>query len=288
MFAQLVKAQMAACVTILRELSEGALPGVAGQGMAETSEARPDGTTRILAGWQPGMEIFGWPGEKLTGFSPSIPNPGFFEHAMFILTIVAVNLDLPLAILLLDPSKTNFSGWRGAMDQARQRFTEIQRWFSASFHAPIYRWKVRQWMAADPALARAAAQLGTLGKSIFGHRWQAAGWPYIQPEIEAAADAQQEACLFASRRRLAANRGWDYDDLVREIIEDRVQIIVGAHKAAVQLNAEHGLELTWRDIAQWPLPQGMQVAANPSPIAPDDQLPPGNSRGPNPEAPPND
>jgi capsid protein len=119
-FAQLVKAQMAACVTLLRELSENSQVGIPGADLETTTEQRPTGTSRMLAGWQPGMEVFGWPGEKLSGFSPNVPNAEFFQHAMLILTIVAVNLDLPLAVLLLDPSKTNFSGWRGAMDQARE------------------------------------------------------------------------------------------------------------------------------------------------------------------------
>jgi len=37
------------------------------------------------------------------------------------LGILAVNLDLPLCVFLLDASETNYSGFRGAIDQARQR-----------------------------------------------------------------------------------------------------------------------------------------------------------------------
>lgn len=261
-FAQLVKAQMAACVTLFREMAADSQAGYTGQGLETTAETRPDGTTRTLAGWQPGLEVFGWPGEKLIGFSPNVPNAEFFQHAMLILTIVAVNLDLPLAVLLLDPSKTNFSGWRGAMDQARQRFTELQRWFSASFHTPVYRWKVRQWMADDAALRASAKRSGI---DVFGHRWQAQGWPYIEPVNDAMGDVVQERNLLNSHRRLAAARGIDFEDLIEEIIADRVRIITKAHEAAKQLNAANGLVLTWRDLAQWPMPEGVQIAVGNQP-----------------------
>ena len=262
MFAQLVKAQMAACVTLFRELATESQSGLPGQGMEETTETRPNGTTRTLAGWQPGLEVFGWPGEKLIGFSPNVPNAEFFQHAMLILTIVAVNLDLPLAVLLLDPSKTNFSGWRGAMDQARQRFTDMQRWFGSSFHTPIYRWKVRQWMAKDAALRAAAKRTGI---DIFGHRWQAQGWPYIEPVNDAMGDVVQERNLLNSHRRLAAARGINWEDLLNEIIADRVRIITKADDAAKLLAKERGLDVTWRDLAQWPMPEGVQIAVGNQP-----------------------
>ena len=52
---------------------------------------------------------------------------------------------LPLCVFLLDASETNYSGFRGAIDQARQRWREVQSWMMTSFHGPVYEWKVRQW-----------------------------------------------------------------------------------------------------------------------------------------------
>src|SRR5690606_1028361 len=102
--------------------------------------------------YAPGIEYTGAPGEKLTGFSPNIPNAEFFEHARLILTFVAINLDMPLQMLLLDATATNFSGWRGAFDQAKIGFRQIQSWLLKRFYAPVYEWKLRQWIAEDPAI----------------------------------------------------------------------------------------------------------------------------------------
>lgn len=275
MFATLVKAQMGACITILRELEKGVTqPAALGEGGADiTVETRPSGTSRQLVGWQPGTELFGYPGEKLSGFSPNVPNAEFFDHAKLILSIVAVNLDLPLAVLLLDPSQTNFSGWRGAMDQARQRFQEIQRWMIESFHCQVYRWKVRQWAREDESGAiRRAIEKAVADKSHnpnkvdpFGHVWHAQEWPYIEPTQDALGDVIQERNLLISPRRRAARRGMDFDELNAEIMEDRKKIILTAHKTAEEINGETGLALTWTDIAHWPMPEGVQIAVGAQP-----------------------
>ena len=72
-----------------------------------------------------------------------------------LLGILAVNLDLPLCVFLLDASETNYSGFRARFDQARQRWREIQSWMMGSFHGPVYEWKVRQWAVTDSALRKA-------------------------------------------------------------------------------------------------------------------------------------
>lgn len=267
-FATLVKAQMSACVTIFRELSSGqhVPPVLGGSDLPTTTDTRPDGTTRQLAGWQPGMELFGFPGETLKGFSPNVPNAEFFEHMKLILSIVAVNLDLPLAVLMLDPSETNFSGWRGAMDQARQRFQDIQSWLISGFHSPVYRWKVRQWAAESPAIRKAIEasarnrKIGTDGVDAFGHVWHAQEWPYIEPTNDAMGDVIQERNLLISRRRRAARKGMDLDELDTEIVEDRVSLIAKGHEAAQKLNGKYQLDLTWKDIVHWPMPEGVTVA----------------------------
>ena len=278
MFATLVKSQMNACVTILREMAatNNALPPAVGNdGVPTTTDQRPDGTTRLLAGWQPGMEIFGFPGEQLKGFAPNVPNAEFFTFSMLILSIIAVNLDLPVAVFLLDPSNTNFSGWRGAIDQARQRFQELQRFLIDTLHTPVIEWKIRQWAAEDPqilaAVRRYLSRQRVYGDSSatvnpFAHEWHAEEWPYIEPISDATADVIQERNLLTSPRRRAARRGMQFSDIVDETMEDRAYVIRTAAATAAQLNAEiPGANLTWRDLAQFGPPDGVNisVAANP-------------------------
>lgn len=276
MFAQLVKAQMAAAIALFREMAPTAMPvNLGGEGLQTTSETRPDGTTRTLANWQPGLEVFGWPGEQLKGFSPAIPNAEFFEHALLILRIVAVNLDLPIEVFLLDCSRTNFAGFRGALDQARARMMDIQRWLIRGFHTPVYQWKVRQWAADDPALRRTIQEqtgktLGADSVDAFGHVWHVTGWPYLEPTQDANGDLIQERNMLISPRRRAARRGFDFQELTTECVDDRAFVIDLAQRKADALNAKHKaaegwVPLTWRDIAQHPMPEGVQIAAGGQP-----------------------
>jgi capsid protein len=167
-FANLVAAKIQSCYTILREMDAGApvLPFAGGGDHSETTETRPDGETRTLTDIAPGFEIYGYKGEKLRGFVPTLPGLQFFEHSQMLLGILAVNLDLPLCVFLLDASETNYSGFRGAIDQARQRWREIQSWMMGSFHGPVYEWKVRQWAVTDSALRKAVERADELRASL--------------------------------------------------------------------------------------------------------------------------
>jgi len=125
---KLVQQQVVSCFAIFRERS---IDNDSEEDVATgelSTEQLADGTSRTLEGIAPGMELTGRPGEKLQGFSPNVPNAEFFQHVRLILTLVGVNLGLPLCIVMLDGSETNFSGWRGALDQAKMGFRHNQRW----------------------------------------------------------------------------------------------------------------------------------------------------------------
>ena len=111
-FANLVAAKIQSCYTILREMDTGAptLPFAGGGDHSETTETRPDGETRTLTDIAPGFEIYGYKGEKLRGFVPTLPGLQFFEHSQMLLGILAVNLDLPLCVFLLDASERLAAG----------------------------------------------------------------------------------------------------------------------------------------------------------------------------------
>ncbi len=269
-FAQLVKAQMAASAVLTHQYESGTDPPVVSSGGQDTrTEQRPSGETRELAGWAPAMEMFGFPGETLQWHSPNVPNQEFFQHATLILSIIAVNLDLPVQVLMLDATNTNFSGWRGSIDQARQRWLDIQRWLIRSLHTPVYRWKVRQWAGADPVMRKTLEEQEKTrrwrgGVDIFGHVWHAAGWPYIQPVEDATGDLIQMRNHLTAPRRLTARRGIEYATHLQECHEDYEIRINSAQDTADRLNARNKsrggwIPITWRDVDQPPMPEGINV-----------------------------
>lgn len=275
-FATLVKQQVAAVYAIIHEIPDNGdgtskIPALNNDPKSAAgtryTEDQEDGTSRTVEGQSPGMRVRGRPGEKITGFAPNIPSPQFFEHAHMVLQFVAVNLDLPLQVFLLDPTKTNFSGWRGSIDQARIRFRRIQRWLIGQFHTPVYKWRVRRRLHGDAVMRRLyEKKSGKYEKAIFGHKWNPPTWKYIEPLKDAQADELRKNANLAPARTIASEKGEDHDDLVKECVDDRFQLFDYAMAKAKELNNKHGFTgdrekqgATWRDMANTAPPTGVKV-----------------------------
>lgn len=258
-FAKLVQQQAASCYAILHEYSsQPALPNLKGYGET-TTEQTATGDTRTIDGIGPGMEYFGQQGEKLTGFSPNIPNSEYFQQVRLILQILGVNFGLPLCLVLMDGSETNFSGWRGAVDEARKGFVADQQNLVRRLHRPAYEWWLSREMDEDAALQRAAQQARI---NIYAHNWNLPTWSYIEPVADAEGDAVQLRNALTSPRRLHAARGNDWEELSEEIVDDNLYAITNASAKAAEFNAANPTAppITWRDLIALPMPEGQTLA----------------------------
>jgi lambda family phage portal protein len=253
-FAVLVKQQFAACLMAFLERTESFASD------PRTGERRlenlVDGTTATVEGIAPGMFLRGAKGEKLSMLSPNIPANEYFQHMEFLLNIIGINLGLPLLLVLMNSSHTNFSGYRAEFDQAKIGFRNNQARRVNRFYRPVYQWKVRQWLTEDPALRSSAKRSGI---SIFGHRWNLPGWPYIQPLHDAQADVLRMNNLLASPTQIHAEDGGDFRSSVKESIRDNGLAIELAITEAQRLEKATGEKVNWRDVLNRDLPRGGQI-----------------------------
>lgn len=273
-FAMLIKEQAAACVTILREreAATAAMPmgGAATFGPEETVVNR-DGSTTTVHEMRPGLEIEGRPGEKLSINAPNLPGDGFLKHSVQVLTFIAVNLDIPVQVLLLDPTQSNFSSWRGAMDIAQHSFVAIREWMITQFYTPVYEWWLRGEIAENPEFARLYDELG---EDIFWHQWTPPLDPYIEPLKDATADELIVRAHLNSLRNVVGQRGLDLDDVIEDSVNDELKLKMKCAWAARTANLEYPeAQFTWRDFyylgaQQGSLPAPPQSADSPDP--PDD------------------
>ena len=259
-FAKLVQQQITSCFAIFRKLAAGVpdLPSADGAYGESSTETTTSGT-RQLEGISPGMEITGRPGEDLTGFSPSVPNSEYFQQVKLILQIIGVNFGLPLCLVLMDGSETNFSGWRGAVDEARKGFTADQMNLVRRLHKPAYEWWLHRELMMEPSLRKWEGK----GKiNIFGHKWNLPTWSYIEPVADSEGDASQIRNGQTSPRRMHAARGKDHETIVDETVEDNAYAITQAQKQAEKINAEFPAAppLSWRDLVPMPMPEGQTIA----------------------------
>ncbi len=196
-----------------------------------------------------GSVIDSLPGETVTMASVNTPGNPFFQHYKTLLTFVGVNLGMPLVMALMDASETNFSGYRGAVDQARMGFRKNQTRLIRLWHKPWTRFQLRHWALGAPAgdPLRTILQTGRLrnGKRVrlFGGRWCAPGWPYIEPTKDAAADLLRRANSLESPRAIAKERGREIEAIFRETVEDNeagYELAIPAAQRLIELAGGHG------------------------------------------------
>lgn len=263
-FARLVQQQIVSCVAFISEFMNSENPTPPGRlnigGLSDEVDAA--GNRRYVTRMQPGVHIQPRIGEKITGFTPAVPNPEYFPHVKMILTLIGINLGIPLVMLLLDASETNFSGWRGAVDQARMGFRSNQRTMRGRFHSPVYRWRVNRAIATDRGIRRRAA---AIGRAIYSHKWHFPKYPYVNPLQDAAADLLRARTGMNSLRQIGAERGEDEDDTAREVVEDNANRIRLAIAAAEGINRDFpNAGVSWRDLNALPLGDSvtLNISAN--------------------------
>lgn len=252
--AKLVQQQVASCFVFLRkkEASNTGIPGTPIDPGQTRVDTQADGTSRLTNVVGPGSELIAGENETITGWSPNIPGQGWLDQAAMVLSIISVNLDLPPMVFSLDPS-SNFSGHRGAMEQARIGFRALQRMLIKRFYERWYRQQVRHEIETNDRIAR---KFASIGDQIFAHKWNPPAWPYLQPMEEAQARSFRRAQFLATPSEIAAEESRDFETVVDASIKDNVHMLEAAATAATQLQAKFpDQKFTWQQVLQ-PLPSG--------------------------------
>lgn len=253
LFADLVKKQASSCIAILRQIARDAVPhGMPGT-LGETEVVTAgDNAQRLIERLYPGMEVVGKPGETISMFTPNIQTSESHQFTMFMLMVLAVNIGLPLSVMLLDPSNTNFSGWRGALDQARLGYRRMINDYIQQFHVNVWRWRVRVNLAREDKVGERLRELAQQdGVNLFGHRWNAKSYGYIEPLKDATANRLRIESLQTSPRRLHAELAQNWFEVIDETVEDNKYAIAKAVKAMQELQEEFPVvldSLHWREL----------------------------------------
>ncbi len=260
-FATVVKAQNAATLAGFFEQDVATTGASTVRLAARDATAQATGAGAVATGYTEsiryGSNVTLPPGIKYKGHTTAIPNQEHFEHVRTVIRQMGAGLNMPLEMVLLDASQTNFSGWRGAMDQARMSFRRIQGSFMAQFHTPVHRMNVRRWGVEMGAVARRKMRDGTL----FEHRWQPPSWPYVNPIDDAKAAHLMVTTGQDSPRGIVAKRGGAFDDVLEETIADRSKALRQAIAESQAIQRETGVSIDPVIILGWDLPSGSAKVA---------------------------
>lgn len=270
-FAKLFQQQHVSNYTLVRERSLGFnYPDGYVEPISYEEDPCAPGNFRAVVNSSVGLMYTTLPGEKLSAISGNVPNPTFFDHAKQLQQLIAINMDVPLILLLYDASETNFSGWRGAMEQAKLAFQDFQAWFAGVFHDEVLKWKIRQWSDprspfADPFLTRFRLR----GVDVFRHGWVFPSWPYVEPLKDATANLVDLANGMTSPRRVQAKSGRDWDVVHREGTDDRFDSIVYGKQRAQEINRlyppmDQMDRVYWWQLSPLPMPERVNVSVSQS------------------------
>lgn len=189
------------------------------------------------------------PNEKIAGIDHNIPGKNFSESLRMFLRLLGLPLGLPLELILLDWTKSNYSQSRAVLQQAFQGFTAWQEKMETFFYTPVFNWKLRQWQTQK-----------LIGKREIKFEWIKATWPWIDQLKEAQAYSTQVERGFITHGQVCKSLNTDRS----EVVTRREAEVRDAIERVKKIEAETGVKVPWQIFAGLKPPTDKKMLAKPA------------------------
>lgn len=212
MEAEIVAARVAACFTAFitkadpEQGFQGSPTNVVGQRIEEL---------------EPGMVAHLGVGESVTFGDPKRPSGTFEPFVLAVLRSIGASLGLPLELVLKDFSRTNYSGARAAILEARRFFKSDQTTLASQLCQPCWEWVLEEaWLRED---VPAVDLFGEQREDWMRVSWIAPGWGWVDPvkEVESSKLAIEAGLSTLADECGAQGRDWEDVMVQRKREEDR-------------------------------------------------------------------
>lgn len=228
---------------------------------ADRSAADTDGndTTTRVTELDYAVIFHGQPGEEVKGVEHNIPGKNFPESIRMFLRLLGLPLGLPLEIILLDWTKSNYSQSRAVLEQAYETFIAYQDILEAQFFRPLLQWKLSQWLGDEKIGKRAAKELtdGLAGDDTPVTEWIRPTFPWLDQLKEAQAQAAKLDRTLTTHAHVLKSLKLDRED----VLTTRQQEISEAIEMAGSLGDKYGVAVPWEIFA------GLAAAPTPAPAS---------------------
>ncbi len=114
-----------------------------------------------------------------------------------------------------DYAESTYSSARQAILEERRGYRKLQMFLNRHFNE----WVWDNWLE----FAEMSRLLGGIGTDV-PVNWQNPGWPWIDPQKDAKGAQTELELKITNRRRLAAERGLDWDDEIEQLAEEEERI----------------------------------------------------------------
>lgn len=188
------------------------------------------------------------PGESIAGINRNIPGADFEPSMLLFLRVLGLPLGLPLEIVLLDWTKSNYSQSRAVLQQAFENFCYWQNLLKSKSMSRIYRRKLAEWIKAG--------KLEPVDR-MEAHEWVAPSFPWLDELKEIQAQERKislgmmshaEGCKLMQRDR-------------EEVVRARVEEITDAINKAKEVEKATGVLPPWQILCGLPLESYLAIRA---------------------------
>jgi len=191
----------------------------------------------------------GDPGDEIKGIERNIPGMNFSESLRMFLRLLGLPMGLPLELVLLDWTKSNYSQSRAVIEQANQTFIGWQKKLEEFFYTEIFNWKLEHWR-----------QSGELrGQKDFEFSWIKPAFPWIDQLKEAQASGAKVDRAFSTHGEVCKSRGQDRE----EVVGMRDLEIRDAIERSQKIEADTGVKVPWEYFAGLEVKSAAPAAAGP-------------------------
>lgn len=183
-----------------------------------------------------GLIMHGSDGDKVEGVQRNLPGKDFPASVRAFMQLFSMRIGLPLEILMLDWSHTNFSSGKAALTQAGINIHKWQANEVRQFHAPTYNWVISR-----------AVEEGRLPDipEVYNHEW----FPPMPPWIDAKEEAESWG-IRVDRGLVTFSDALKHQGKDRETENERRKAdIMAAIEISNDMFDETGIRVDWKYFA---------------------------------------
>lgn len=211
--AELAKKKLAAMLAgfVTTPNPEGAVNSEDDDEYADLGEAVSQITTGTITALAPGEDIkFNPPAESGSSYDPFVQQN---------LRAIAESMQLTYEEFSNDMSKANFSSIRAGLNITQRKHRQEQ---NRLIHQIVRRvWnKFVETAIISGAIDVDLKKYNENSRDFARAKFQPAGWPYVNPQQEVAAQKEKVLCGFASRSQIISENGGDAADVDNQIARD--------------------------------------------------------------------
>jgi capsid protein len=204
------------------------------------------------------------PGEEIKGIERNIPGKDFSASVRMFLRLLGLPLGMPLELVLLDWTQSNYSQTRAVLWQAYyQNFKDWQDLIGDSGYDELLTWKIDAW--------ERKRWIRKPKEDPYEHNWIKPTFPWLDQLKEAQAYALRMDRTFGTHGMVLKSLDMDPD----EVLQEREQEIRKAIDRVAKIKADTGVDVPWQLFA------GLQSPNTAAAVIEDDDEKAANTKGAN-------